>query len=115
MLNDFHGFKTLMMNDFHGCKIDFLVYLENWKSCVEKSKGNFGRAERNKMFLSHQTYEGILIYVYSVIESVNFLLQVGMKFVLTERFNQDVAELWFLPLLLPVGYSTESAIRHHVL
>ena len=68
-----------MMNDFHGCKINFLVYLENWKSCVEKRKGNFGRAERNEMFLSHQTYGGILISVYSVIKSVNFLLQDGMN------------------------------------
>ena len=44
------------------------------------------------MFLSHQTYEGILITANSVIECVKFLLQDGMKFVLTERFNQDVAE-----------------------
>ena len=44
------------------------------------------------MFLSHQTYEGILISVYSLIESVQFLIQDGMKFILTERFNQDVAE-----------------------
>ena len=59
---------------------------------MEKREGNFGRAERNKMFLSHQTYEGILITIYSVIESVKFLLQDGGTFVLTERFNQDVAE-----------------------
>ena len=67
-------------------------YLENWKSSVEKREGNFSRAERNKMFLSHQTYEGILISVYSIIESVKLLIQDGMKFVLTERFNQVVAE-----------------------
>ena len=59
---------------------------------MEKREGNFGRAERNKMFLSHQTYKGIFISVYSIIESVKFLIQDGMKFVLTERFNQDVAE-----------------------
>ena len=72
--------------------VDKRVYFENLKSSVEKREVNFGRAERNKMFLSHKTYEGILISVYSVIESVKFLIQDGMKFVLTERFNQDVAE-----------------------
>ena len=44
------------------------------------------------MFLSHQTYEGILVTANSVIECVEFVLQDGMKFVLTERFNQDFAE-----------------------
>ena len=45
------------------------------------------------MFLSHQAYEGLRITVNSVIECVKFLLsEGGMKYVLTERFNQDVAE-----------------------
>ena len=85
-------FQNINHERFSWLKNEFLVYLKNWKSSVEKREGNFGRVERNKIFLSHQTYEGILICVYTVIESVNFLIQDGMKFVLTEGFNQDVAE-----------------------
>ena len=65
-----------MMNDLW-LQNEFLLYLQNWKISVEKRKGNFGRADRNKMFLSHQTYEGIIISVYSLIESVQFLIQDG--------------------------------------
>ena len=45
------------------------------------------------MFLSAQTYEGLRITVYSVIEAIKFLL--GMEFVLTEKFNQDCLEEYF--------------------
>ena len=47
------------------------------------------------MFLSHQTYEGLLISSYSLVEATQFLLQNGLKFVLTEKFNQDVLEEYF--------------------
>ena len=39
--------------------------------------------------------EGLKITVYSVIECVKFLLQSGMKYVLTEKFTQDLLELYF--------------------
>ena len=67
-------FRNINDERFLWLQNEFLVYLENWKSSVEKREGNFSRAERNKMFLSHQTYEGILISVYSIIESVKFLI-----------------------------------------
>ena len=85
-------FRNINDKRFLWLQNEFLVYLENWKSSVDKKEGNFSRAERNKMFLSHQMYEGILISVYSIIESVKFFIQDGMKFVFTEHFNQDVAE-----------------------
>ena len=85
-------FRHLNDERFFWLKDDFLPYFENWKKSIEQRKGNFGKTDRNKMFLSHQTYEGILITADSVIECVKFLLQDGMKFVLTERFNQDVTE-----------------------
>jgi len=47
------------------------------------------------MFLSAQTYEGLKITVYSVIEATKFLLQNGMQYVLTEKFNQDCLEEHF--------------------
>ena len=42
-----------------------------------------------------QTYEGLQITALSTIEAVRFLLNKGMPFVLTERFNQDVLEEHF--------------------
>ena len=47
------------------------------------------------MFISKQTIEGLKITVYSVIECVKFLLQSGMKYVLTEKITQDHLELCF--------------------
>ena len=71
----------------------FLPYLKNWKESIESREGNFLKKDRSNMFISHQTYEGLLITVHSVIETVRYLLKVpGVEFVLTERFNQDVLE-----------------------
>eukprot|EP00112_Aurelia_sp_Birch-Aquarium-sp1_P002038 Seg1221.16 transcript_id=Seg1221.16/GoldUCD/mRNA.D3Y31 product="hypothetical protein" protein_id=Seg1221.16/GoldUCD/D3Y31 len=47
------------------------------------------------MFLSRQTYEGLQIKSYSVIEATKFLLSKGVEFVLTERFCQDPVEEYF--------------------
>ena len=47
------------------------------------------------MFISNQTYEGLKITVYSVIECCQFLLCNGAKYVLTERFCQDPLENYF--------------------
>ena len=86
-------FRSIDDERFSWLENEFLCFLENWKTSIDNRTGNFGRVERNKMFLSHQTYEGLRITVNSVIESTKFLLsEGGMKYVLTERFNQDVAE-----------------------
>ena len=47
------------------------------------------------MFISHQTYQGLKITVYSLIEITKFLLSAGMKFVLSEKFCQDALEEYF--------------------
>ena len=44
------------------------------------------------MFISQPTCEVLLISRYSVIEATNFLVNHGLRYMLTERFNQDVAE-----------------------
>ena len=44
------------------------------------------------MFHSNQTYEGLQITVHSVMETVRYLLRIGISFVLTETFNQDCVE-----------------------
>ena len=37
------------------------------------------------MFISHQTYEGLQITVFSTIEATKYLLQHGSSYVLTEN------------------------------
>ena len=77
---------------FDWLKNDFLGYLRNWKFSVLNRPGEFTTSDSDKMFLSHQTYTGLLITVHSVIEAMRFLLDSGMPYVLTERFNQDCLE-----------------------
>lgn len=73
------------------------------------------------MFIAWQTYEGLHITVNSLIEATKFLLNNGMPFVLTERFNQDALEEYFgrqrslgrrndNPTLVQFGYQS-NAIR----
>lgn len=73
----------------------FLDYLDNWKASIERRPGSFSPKERGMMFLSHQTYEGIKMTINSFKECVIFLLQHGVKYVLSERFCQDDLENYF--------------------
>ena len=68
----------------------FLKYLESWRQSTLEREGEYTPDERQKMFLSVQTYEGLKIAVYSHIDAIRFLLSKGFKFVLSERFMQDV-------------------------
>lgn len=74
------------------------------------------------MFISHQTYNGLRITTKSITECVRFLLSVGVKYVLTERFSQDLLENYFghqrsinrrkdNPTVRDFGYS-DNAIRN---
>ena len=47
---------------------------------------------QSKMFISWQTYEGLQITTYSLIECIKFLLNSGVKYVLSEKFCQDDVE-----------------------
>ena len=47
------------------------------------------------MFLSSQTHECLQISVHSHIEAIQFLLQQGFQYVLSERFMQDVLDDYF--------------------
>ena len=76
-------------------KNDFLSYLQNWKRSIATRPGDFTDTERDKMFLSHQTYKGVVITVNSTVEVIRYLLNAGMPYVLTERFNQDLVEEYF--------------------
>ena len=76
-------------------KDTFLKYLEDWKLSIQEREGSFKASEREKMFLSRQTHEGFQITVNSHVEAIKFLLSEGFKYVLSERFMQDVIEDYF--------------------
>ena len=73
----------------------FLAYLERWKVNIEAITGNFTQTANGKMFMSWQTFEGLQITSFSLIECVKFLLNEGMEYVLTKRFCQDPLEQYF--------------------
>ena len=72
----------------------FLGYFSDWKHSIEMREG-FTRRGKEKMFISAQTYEGLRITVSSILEIIPFLLENGLDFVLTEKFNQDCLEQSF--------------------
>ena len=81
---------------FDWLKKVFLPYFENWKQSIDQREGReFSDIEKAKMFLPIETYEGLKMTTYTVIEYVNFLLGEGMEYVLTERFCQDPVEEYF--------------------
>ncbi len=76
-------------------KDTFMKYFDDWKRSIKTREGTFTPVETEKMFLSHQTYEGFKISVHSHVEAIKFLLSEGFKYVLSERFMQDVIEDYF--------------------
>ena len=80
---------------FSWLKNQFLKYFEDWLRSIEERPGAYTKSEKQKMFLSSQTYEGVKITVHSVIELVKFLIIHKVSYVLTERFCQDPLENYF--------------------
>ena len=66
-----------------------------WHDSVAQRPGNYDENARARMFISRQTYEGMKISIYSLIELVKFLLNSGIDYVLTNRFCQDPVEQYF--------------------
>ena len=62
---------------------------------VQAREGNWKAAERAKMFLTHQTYKGLVMTVKSVKEASAYLPDHGVKFVLSDKFCQDPLEQQF--------------------
>ena len=73
----------------------FLDYFRLWQESIEERPGNFTRNAKSRMFISWQTYEGIQVTVHSFKEVVKYLLENGVKYVLSERFCQDDLENYF--------------------
>ena len=73
----------------------FLKYFLDWKEEIHSKAKELTKDQMGRMFISLQTFEGLQISVHSQIECTKFLLQNGVKFVLTERFMQDCLEEYF--------------------
>lgn len=74
---------------------DFLRFLEEWRQSVSERPGSFTQSERQKMFLTHQTYKGLVMTVKSFTEVARFLLENGVSFLLSNKFCQDPLEEHF--------------------
>ena len=65
---------------------------------MSDTPGNFSQTEKDKIFLSRQTYEGLQITVPSTMEAVKYVL-IGNRNVICfnqdVRFNQDALEEYF--------------------
>ena len=73
----------------------FLAYLQRWEQSTLTCEGDYTADARQEMFLSCQTYEGLVISGNSHIDAIKFLLSEGFKYVLAERFMQNVLEDYF--------------------
>ena len=85
-----------------GERFDFLkgmlVDLYKWRLSIalRGKPEEFSDDARQKMFISHQTYEGIVITVKSLMECVKYLLtEGGLDYVLSNKFCQDDLENYF--------------------
>ena len=89
----------------------FLVYLEEWYTATQHRPGIFSKDGRAKMFISQQTYQGLKITIYSLIEVAKFLLSEGLQFVLSEKFCQDLLEEYFGHQQARRGYSDNPTVQ----
>ncbi|XP_065649371.1 uncharacterized protein LOC136078177 [Hydra vulgaris] len=79
---------------------DFLDYFKDWKRSINERVDNTSSCQysyeaKAKMFISHQTHEGLIMTCNSIVEVTRFLLAEGMSYVLTNRFCQDPLEKYF--------------------
>ena len=74
---------------------EFLEYLALWKQSTLQRQGNFHQRDRDAMFLPWQSYEGLRMTVLSLKVVVPYLLNNGIKYVLSEKFCQDNIENYF--------------------
>ena len=88
-------YKSIDDPRFDFLERDFLGYMDKWKTAVETRKGKFSNAERAKMFISQQTYDGIRVSIHSLVECTKYLLENGLQYVLSSKFNQDPLEQHF--------------------
>ena len=74
---------------------EFLKYLEQWKISVQTRPGNVTASEGANMFLTPQTYKGLVMTIKSFSEAARYLLDNGVECVLSNFFCQDPLEAHF--------------------
>ena len=88
-------FQDIDDERFIWLKDEFLKYFRDWVSSINSRQGKFKQKDRNSMFLSQQTCDGLKITVNSLVEVTQFLLKSNVPYILTERFSQDPRENYF--------------------
>ncbi|XP_062585102.1 uncharacterized protein LOC134246755 [Saccostrea cucullata] len=91
---DVAPYKSLNDPRFQFLEHEFLQYFERWLQAVRARPG-FTKAEQNKMFISFQTHEGIIMTVKAFVEATKYLLQHNLPYVLSNDFCQDPLEEHF--------------------
>ena len=82
-------YREVTDSRFQWLETDFLGYFSAWKESIDKREGSFDESARAKMFISWQTHERLQISAYSLIGLVQFLLQNGANYILSNKFCQD--------------------------
>ena len=80
---------------FEFLESEFLGYVNEWKENVRLRPGEYTKAQRSKMFLTQQTYEGLCMTVHSFVEVTKYLLSHDVKYILSNVFCQDPLEEHF--------------------
>ncbi|XP_078489093.1 uncharacterized protein LOC144746139 [Ciona intestinalis] len=73
---------------------DFLNYFTFWKSSLDENS-ELTKLQRQKMFISNQTFQALVSTVNAMVGLIRNLLQMGVSMVCTRRINQDVLEHYF--------------------
>eukprot|EP00795_Rhopilema_esculentum_P000663 gene663-10369_t len=85
-------YREVTNSRFQRLETDFLGYFSAWKESIDKREGSFDESAHAKVFIHWQTHERLQTSVYSLIGLVQFLLQNGANYILSNKFCQDPVE-----------------------
>lgn len=71
----------------------------------------FTKSQINALMLSRQTLEGLTITAMSAVSCVKYCLTKGVRFVMTERFNQDLVEPHFSIYRSSLGHNKNPTLK----
>eukprot|EP00112_Aurelia_sp_Birch-Aquarium-sp1_P001627 Seg1176.6 transcript_id=Seg1176.6/GoldUCD/mRNA.D3Y31 product="hypothetical protein" protein_id=Seg1176.6/GoldUCD/D3Y31 len=80
---------------FQWLEEEFLGYLKSWKESIDQREGEFDGSAKVKIFIAWQTYEGLKLSTYSLVDVTKFLLRSGASYIITNMFCQDPVEEYF--------------------
>ena len=83
------------MKDFSGSTHFWSILKLGRKVLMSERPGDFTPTNRNNMFISLPTYNGLRMSTRSLKKVVSFLLNHGFDYVLSEKFCQDDLENYF--------------------